>query len=70
MILRIVLFIFVTDLLAEKYLIELADNEGDEGRDDGGEEVAEEGGSDYSLLQNLKMEQSGQFELSPPSPAI
>ena len=60
MIRRIVLFISITYILSEKYLIETADKEG---RDDGGEEMGEEGGSDYSFLQNLKMEQSGQFDL-------
>ena len=58
----ITIFILLTGLLAKKYLIEVADEEGDQG----GVEVAEEeggdeGGSDFSLNRNLKMVLDGQL---------
>ena len=48
------MLILVSGLLANKYMVEVADKSGDEQRDAFGE------GSDYSFPQNLKMETSGQ----------
>ena len=57
-----IIFILLTGLLAKNYLIEVAD----EGGDQGGAEVAEEeggdeDGSDFSLNRNLNMVLDGQL---------
>ena len=59
MIRLIVVLISITSLLAEKYLIETSDREGEQQGDIRGEEEGGEGGSDYSFPLKLKMEQSG-----------
>ena len=56
----VILLISIGSLLADKYLIETADREGEQQREVRREEEGDEGGSDYSFPLDLKMEQSGQ----------
>ena len=54
-----IIFILITGLLAKNYLIEVAEEDGEEtevSNEEGGEE-----GSDFSLQKNFRMEQDGQF---------
>ena len=56
MIRTISIFILITTgLLAKKYLLEVADEGGDEGK------TKKERGSDFSFQQNFEMVQDGQF---------
>ena len=56
MIRTIIIFILITTgLLAKNYLIELADEGGDEGK------TKIDRGSDFSFQQNFEMVQDGQF---------
>ena len=55
------IFILITGLLAKNYLIEVADEGGDEGETEIAGEAGGEQGLDYSLLQNFEMVQDGQF---------
>ena len=54
------MLILISGLLANKYMIEVADKAGEEQRDTFEEDRGEEEGSDYSSPLNLKMETTGQ----------
>ena len=55
------IFILITGLVAKNYLIEVADEGGDEGETETAEEAGGEQGLDYSFLPNFEMVQDGQF---------
>ena len=56
-----IIFILITGLLAKNYLIEVADEGGDEGETEVAKEERGEEGSDFSLQKNFEMEQDGYF---------
>ena len=56
-----IIFILITGLLAKNYLIEVADEGGDEEETEVAKEEGGEEGSDFSLQRNLEMKQDGQF---------
>ena len=56
-----IIFILITGLLAKNYLIEVADEGGDEEETEVSKEEGGEEGSDFSLQKNFRMEQDGQF---------
>ena len=56
-----IFILITTGLLAKNYLIELADEGGDEGETERAGEAGGERGLDFSFLQNFEMVQDGQF---------
>ena len=52
------MLILIPGILANKYMIEVAERAGDEQREERGGEGGDEGGSDFSF-----MKQSGQFRI-------
>ena len=56
-----IIFILITGLLAKNYLIEVAEEGGDEEETEVAKEEGGEEGSDFSLQKNFEMEQDGQF---------